>query len=45
MVLNASTLRGDFTELYGLSLALILTKISQKQPGPEFQSLKKAIII
>ena len=45
LVLNASTLQGDFRELYGLSLAFILKNISRKQPGSEFQSLKKAIII
>ena len=50
MDLNASTLQGDFTELYftllyNFSLAFILKKISRKQPGPELQNLKKAIII
>ena len=45
MDFNASTLQGDFIELYGVSLAFILTKISRKQPGPELQNIKKAIII
>ena len=45
LVLNASTLQGDYTELYGLSLAFILKKISRKQAGPPIQSLNAAIII
>ena len=45
LVLNASTLQDDFRELYSMSLAFILTKVSRKQPGPEFQCLKKAKII
>ena len=45
LVSNASTLQGNFKELYSMSLAFILTKISRKQPGPAFQSLKKAKII
>ena len=30
LVLNASTRQGDFRELYGLSLAFLLKKISRK---------------
>ena len=45
LVSKASTLQGDFKKLYSMSLAFIFTKISRKQPGPAFQSLKKAKII
>ena len=44
LVLNASTRQGDFKELYGLSLAFILTKKS-KTTRSGVSELKTAIII
>ena len=43
LVLNASTLQGDFRELYSMSLAFILTKISRKHTRSGVLEFKESL--
>ena len=43
LVLNASTLQGDFKELYSMSLAFILTKISRKHTRSGVLEFKESL--